>query len=128
MSSERLWILILAATTFCAGLAGGILLALRWQPAPAARAFQAYERRMIETFDLDDERQRNLHYILDSYRDEIEGLKEESVAALEPELVRQGQRHRELIRTWVVPEHRRQEFDLWASGLPARESRPERTE
>ena len=125
MNSERLWILILAATAFCAGLAGGVLITFGRHPAQEPGPFHAYEQRLIETFELDPERTRNLRYILESYHDEIETLKEKSVAALEPELVKQGLRHRELIRTWVVPEHRRQEYDLWVGGLPAREPRPQ---
>ncbi len=125
MRSERLWVLILAATAFCAGIAGGVLLSLHWRAEREPGRFQNYEQRMVETFGLDEEHARYLRYILESYDDEIEALKERSVAALDPELVKQGLRHRELIRTWVVPEHRRQEFDLWVGGFPARESRPE---
>lgn len=119
MKSERLWIVILALTAFCAGLAAGVLLGLRQRPAIEPGPFAAYEARMRETFDLDDERMRHLRAILESYEDEIESLKESKIAELEDKLETEGIEHRELVRTWVVPEHRRQEFDLWVGGLPA---------
>ncbi len=125
MSSERLWVLVLAVNVFCAGIAAGVLLTLRWHPGEERRPFQQYEARLVETFDLDQEHTRNLRYILQSYADEIEALEERSLAELDPELIKQGLRHRDLIRTWVVPEHRRQEFDLWVGGFQVRESRLE---
>ena len=119
LKSERLWVLVLALTAFCAGLAAGVLLCSRRLPAQGPRPFGAYEERMIEAFDLDPERVRNLRYILNDYQDQIEALKESNIAALDPKLVKIGRDHRELVRTWVVPEHHRQEFDLWVEGLPA---------
>jgi hypothetical protein len=115
---------ILALTSFCAGLAGGVLIGLR-QAAPADTGpFVTYERRMQETFGLDEERMRHLRYILDRYQDKVEALKERNIAGLDDDLVAEGETHRELIRTWVVPEHRRQEFDLWVEGLPATQGQP----
>ena len=127
MSSERLWVVVLAFTCFCAGLAAGALLSFRRNPAETAGPLQAYEARMIETFDLDEERIRNLRYIADDYCQRIEALKERNIAALEPELVKIGLDHRHLVREWVVPEHHRQEFDLWVEGFPVlpSDSRPE---
>jgi hypothetical protein len=118
MSSERFWVLVLALTTFGAGLAAGVLLTLRRMPADDTRPFAAYEARLTDAFDLDERRIENLRYILGSYHDEIEGLKEQRVAELDDELVEIGRDHRALIRTQVVPEHHRQEFDLWVDGLP----------
>ena len=45
---------------------------------------------------------------------------------LEPELAQLGTTHNDLIRAWVVPADRRDEFDRLAAGLPAvdGESRP----
>jgi hypothetical protein len=118
MKSERLWVLVLALTTFCAGLSAGVLLSLRRDPVHSA-PFGSYEARMIDTFDLDEERVKSLRYILQHYQEEIDALKERNIAALEPELVKIGHEHRELIRTWVVPEHLTQQFDQWVGGLPA---------
>ena len=125
MRSERLWMVVLALTSFCAGLAAGVLLGLRRAGPAETGPFVAYESRMKETFDLDEERMRHLRYILDRYQDTIEGLKERNIVALDHELVVEGEEHRELIRTWVVPEHRRQEFDLWVEGLPAAQGQPQ---
>jgi len=116
MRSERFWALVLAVTTFCAGLAAGVLLSFRRHPEE--RPFGAYEQRMIEAFDLDEERVRNLRWILRDYQEKIETLKESNIAALDGELVKIGREHRELIRAKVVPEHHRQQFDLWVGGLP----------
>lgn len=119
MRSERFWVVVLALTAFCAGLAGGVLLSFRRATGQEAGPFGAYEQRMIAAFDLDDERVNSLRYILRKYQEKIEALKESNIAALDDELVKIGRAHRELIRTWVVPEHERQEFDLWVGGLPA---------
>ena len=117
MRSERLWVLLLGLTLFGAGFAGGMLYALR--RAPETRPFAAYEAQMTEAFGLDEERVRNLRYILQHYQEEIEALKERNLAALDPELVKLGLEHRNLVRERVVPEHYLQQFDLWAGGLPA---------
>jgi len=118
MSSERFWVLVLALTSFCAGLAGGVLVSSWREAERGQRPFGNYEARMIETFDLDEERVRNLRYILQEYQDEIDALKVKNLASLDDQLVKIGRDHRELIRTWVVPERHRQEYDHWAGGLP----------
>ncbi len=127
MKSERAWVMVLALTTFCAGLAAGVLLSFGRTPVQLALPFAGYESRLTEAFDLDQERVQNLRYILQDYEDQIDALKERNIASLDPELVKIGLDHRELIRTWVVPPHHRQEFDLWVGGLPVLPSgeRPE---
>src|SRR5262249_10709890 len=116
MRSERLWVVVLAITAFCAGLAAGVLFSL--EHGRPERPFGAYEQRMIEAFDLDPEQVRNLRWILRDYEEKIEALKESNIAALDDDLVKIGREHRDYIREKVVPEHHRQEFDLWAEGLP----------
>jgi hypothetical protein len=118
MSSERFWILVLAVTTFSVGLASGLLLSSR-ASTPEPGPFGSFEQRMTETFHLEPERVRNLRYVLQNYQAEIDALKERNIAVLDDELVRIGLRHRDLIRTWVIPERHRQEYDLWIGGLPA---------
>lgn len=122
MTSERFWAVVLAFTTFCVGLAAGVLLSSRRDQG--ARPFGAYEQRMTEAFDLDEERVRNLRWILRDYQEKIEVLKETNIAALDGELVKIGREHRELIRAKVVPEHHRQQFDLWVGGLPVLPTNP----
>jgi len=118
MNSERLWVLVLAATTFCAGLAAGVLLSNRVHAAQQERPFGAYEAQMVAAFDLDEERLRNLRWILDAYRVKIEALKERNIAGLDSELVKIGHDSRELIKTYVIPEYHRQQFDQWVGGQP----------
>ena len=117
MSSERLWVLILTLTSFCAGLAGGVVVSAGRIPSEELGQFAQYEARMIETFGLDEARQRDLRYILQTYEEEIDKLMDRNVQDLEPELMREGQRRHDLIREWVVPPHRRQEFDTWTLGF-----------
>jgi hypothetical protein len=118
MNSERLWLALLVATVFGAGMAAGTLLSFRLRPVQAGEPFQAYELRMCETFDLDEERRENLRWILSAYREKVEALKERNLAGLDAELVKIGRDHRALIRSKVVPERHLQEFDLWVGGLP----------
>ena len=127
MKSERLWVLLLALTTLCAGLAAGVLLSLRRHPLRESGPFAGYEAQMVAAFDLDEERIGNLRWILQDYEDKIDQLKEQNLAGLDAKLVKIGRDHRELIRAYVVPEHHRQEFDLWVSGLPVlpSEAKPE---
>jgi hypothetical protein len=118
MRSERFWVMVLAVTIFCAGFAGGVLFSLE-RDRPES-PFGAYEQRMVEAFDLDPEQVRNLRWILRDYQEKIEALKESNIAALDGELVKIGRKHREYIRSKVIPEHHRQEFDLWAEALLVR--------
>ena len=118
MSSERTWILILSITCFFAGLAGGVVFAAGRFPAEEKGRFAQYEARMIEYFDLDEERQRHLRYILDSYGKEIERLKEHNLQELAERLQKEGRNRHNLIRDWVIPENRRTEFDRCSLGFP----------
>ena len=118
MNSERFWVLVLAATTFCAGLAAGVLISSRVQAAQQERLFGAYETQMVAAFDLDEERLRNLRWILQTYTEKIEALKERNIAALDSELVKIGHDSRELIRSYVIPDYHRQQFDQWVDGQP----------
>jgi hypothetical protein len=118
VSSERLWLGLLVLTVFAAGAAAGLLLSFRLRPVNAGEPFHAYQERMIDTFDLDEERQENLRWILQDYQAKVEALKERNLAALDAELVKIGRDHRALIRAKVVPERHLREFDLWVGGLP----------
>ena len=115
--SERFWILALAGTCFTAGLAAGVWFSMGSLPAPEPRPLQAFETRMVAAFDLDEQRQHDLRYILNSYDRAIEQLKTRSVRNFEPELVRTGAYHHNLIREYVVPPSFQREFDLWSGPL-----------
>ncbi len=123
MNDLRLWSLVLALVSGCAGLAGGLLLAERTQtPAAEAGSFGDYERLLVAEFELDERRSRALAELLRHYRRDIEEVERRHLAtyrsALEPELTRLGQRYANLIRNHVLPESRRERYDELAAGLP----------
>ena len=118
MSSERLWVVILALVSLLAGLALGWLTALQLAPVREIGPESFFERRFREQFGLDDLRARDLAFVLESYRKEVEDLKARHVAELEPELIALGERCREQIRTYVLPEGRVAEFDRMELGTP----------
>lgn len=117
MNSERFWVLVLATTTFCVGLAAGLLISDRIHPVQQERP-GAYEAQMVAAFDLDEERVNNLRWILRVYREKIEALKERNIATLDSELVKIGHDSRELIKTYVIPDHHLQQFNQWVDGQP----------
>ncbi len=118
MSSARLWILILALTSFLAGAAGGVLGARRFAPpAPDPGPFADYWELMVETYDLPPDRARNLRAILSLYHDDLEELKSRQVESLEPELVRIGLTCRRRISDRVLTEAQRDQFD-WERAFP----------
>ena len=117
MSSERLWVAILTATAFLAGLAGGVLVGLRLDPLETPGPFAEYRERLVDVFDLDQERDGRLRQILSSYDSEIEALKERHVRDLEPQLIVAGETCRQRIRRFVIPRERHGEFDRQAGGV-----------
>ena len=116
MSVERVWIAILALTSFLSGSAGGFLYSLHQNPEERPGAYSAYEERLVSTFQIDEERALWLRGILDRYDEEIEDLKARHVRDLEPELVALGETCRKRIRSWVIPTDRLDEFDRLARG------------
>ena len=118
MSSVRLWILILALTSFLAGTAGGVLGARRLTPpAPERGPFADYAELLVEAHDLPRDRARNLRVILALYHDDLEELKSRQVESLEPEIVRAGLTCRRRISEFVLTEAQRTRFD-GAEALP----------
>jgi hypothetical protein len=125
VTSLRLWVSILALTAFLAGLAcGPLVTAWLFPPARAAASgpFADYERLLVQKFSLAPERREPLHVILDQYRRDIEGIKDQHMAdymtSMEPALREKGLQCREEIRDKVLPESERPEFDRLVSGLP----------
>lgn len=119
MTGLRGWIALLAATSFLAGLAGGVILGFELRPeGRASGPFADYEELLVRRFRLSPERSRGLHVVLDQYQRQIESLKDRNAAALEPELVRLGLNFRAVVRDTVLPAAAREEFDrLCADGL-----------
>lgn len=125
MTSLRLWVSILALTAFLAGLACGPFVSAWFIPptrAAESGPFADYERKLVETFHLAPERREPLHVILEQYRRDIEGIKDQHMAdymtSMEPALREKGLQCREVIRDKVLPESQRSEFDRLVSGLP----------
>jgi hypothetical protein len=117
MHSERLWIVLLTLVVFLAGLAGGVLLRMGYEPTPAFGAFVDFEARFAETFDLDPRQREDLRYILRCYEDDLEELKVRGVADHEEELVEIGLRCKQRIRKYVLPEPHLERFDSMVAGM-----------
>ena len=116
-SGLRLWILLLVATSFLAGLAGGVLVGLEFQPPPAERGpFADYEELLVERFELSPRRAQLLHRVLGEYHKRIESLKGRNVEAIEPDLMRLGLTFRGHVRDDVLPVSQRAEFERLAGG------------
>lgn len=116
MHSVRLWVVLLALTSFLGGLTAGMTVA---RPAPAApqidEPFGDYRLAFRQQFELDPERDRLFGELLRNYQSDLDASRERVLAAsraqLEPELAQLGLRYRGLIRDHVLPPHRRAEFD-----------------
>lgn len=116
--SLRLWILLLTATSFLAGLAGGVVVGLGVRvPPPERGPFADYEALLVRTFDLSPERARGLHVVLDQYQRQIDNLKNRNARGLEPELARLGLTFRAVVRDTVLPADKRAEFERLSAGL-----------
>lgn len=119
MSRLRLWVAALAATSFLAGGAAGLLIAetARGDPGPA-RPFEDYQRLFLAHFELSPEGERLFSELMRNYDNDIGDLQqralEESMADLGPELNQLGLRYRDMIRNHVLPKDQRAEFDRLA--------------
>ncbi len=119
LNSVRLWVVLLAATSFLAGLSAGMALS---RPVPAAERsdepFRDYRIAFTREFGLDAERARLFGELLRNYQRDLDALRDRVLATsrnpLEPELAELGLRYRQLIRDHVLPPARRGEFDALA--------------
>ncbi len=119
MNDLRVWVGVLALTTFAAGVGVGVLFTARAYRAEApAGPFAEYEALLGERFELSSERRKLLHSVLDAYRRDLEELRgrgeAESMKAMEPELRERGRYYRNLIQDKVLPETQRAEFERLA--------------
>lgn len=116
MSSPRLWIAILASLCFLAGVASGLLVAERSQPAH--EPFAEYRRDFVARFDLDARREGLFAELLRTYARDLEDIRQRALAnslsAMDEQLAATGLRYRDYIRNHVLPESRRAEFDAQA--------------
>ncbi|MDZ4773646.1 MAG: hypothetical protein SGI72_10985 [Planctomycetota bacterium] len=121
MTNLRLWVVILALVAFLAGVATGPWVSA-WAMPPAQAAtrnsFDAYERALVETFQLAPERRAPLRAILDEYERDLGRIKDRHMAdymsSMEPDLSKLGRAYREEIRDKVLPAEQRAEFNRLA--------------
>ena len=121
MNSPRLWVAILALVCFLAGSASGLLYASATrQPPPSGGPFDEYKRAFCAEFKLDTARSKLFDELLANYHKEIEDVRQRalanSLAEMEPQLVKLGDRYRDVIRDHVLPENQRAEFDALANA------------
>lgn len=116
----RLWIAVLFATAFGAGLATGAFLVPRASPVAleAGSGFEDYARLLSERFELSDKRRQLLSVVLEEYQSDLGELRARHAARLakdmEPELRELGLRYRTIVRDKVLPVSGRDEFDRLA--------------
>ena len=123
MGALRIWAVILALVSFSAGGVGGLLLAPRGGSVYAdAGHFRDYQQHFVEQFELSAERADLLAQLLRHYETEFESVRqralERSMSDMEPELVRLGNRYRDIIRNNVLPLNQRDEFTDYALAKP----------
>jgi len=123
MTSERFWILVLAVTSFFAGVAGGVLFAMDRFPRDAPGPFASYRERLVDEYELSAYDESRLRQVLDAYQEEIERLKSRQLQAFDEELARAGTECNGRIATYVIPEDRKHEFRL-ACGIAEPEPFP----
>ena len=123
MAILRVWVVVLALTSFSAGAMGGLLVAESGSEdlGPGGH-FRDYHRHFVEHFDLSPERARLLAGLLRRYEQDFEDVRqralERSRSEMEPELVLLGNRYRGIIRNNVLPERQRDEFTEYALARP----------
>lgn len=120
LEDVRLWIVVLFATAFGAGLAVGAFLVPRTASVAAERGsgFEDYARLLVERFELSDKRKELLAVVLEEYQADLDVLRARHAARLaedmEPELRELGLRYRAIVRDKVLPVAEREEFDRLA--------------
>ena len=122
MSSTRFWALVLAAVSFLAGLAAGVLFAGTGEAQLPSGPFARYEQRLLDEYDLGPQRRRALRALLTQYGEDLERAQRRHLpvyqAAMEPDLTDLGVRYSALIRDKVLPPSQRQRYAQEAAGLP----------
>lgn len=123
MKSVRIWILILAATSFLTGTAAGLLLAPGTRgEADRGHPFADYEQMFLDAFELDPVRRQALRQILVAYADELEDVRQRHLSAymssMEEELEALGRRCEGTIRDHLLVGSARDRFEECALGRP----------
>jgi len=110
MNSERLWVVVLAVTSFLAGAAASLFLTLRRNPVQEYGPHAAYEAQLVETYGIEAEERRKLRQILDVYHEEIEVLKARQLEEYDAEKAKAGEDCFQRIHDWVIPADRLAQF------------------
>ena len=114
MSDARVWTLLLAAVSFLAGTAAGLLLADR-RDAPQREGWALYADELIEDFDLSPERASCLRVLLDSYDAKLAVIQTQhraaTRAAMEPEIRKLAEEFDRTLRNRVLPPDQRDRYD-----------------
>lgn len=125
MTNLRLWIVLLAASAFGAGLGVGWFASSQAQvQAERARAsgpFEGFRREFVAVFGLSPERERLLRELLSHYEREIDDLEraqlESSRGELTGKLENLAVTYGGRIRNSVLPPDQRAEYDRLAAGM-----------
>lgn len=117
MSSERLWIVILAAVTFLVGTAAGLLIAPSLLAPRDRGPFATYQVRLAEEFDFSAEQRRKLRSVLEEYERRLEKVEARFLNQTEMERAEIGLECRDTIRQVVLDQADRRRFDAMESGL-----------
>ena len=114
MTGHRAWILLLAAVTFLAGMAAG-MLSTREEPEDHASGWIAYGDRLAREYDLSEERRAALRLFLDQYAADLNSLERRYsariLAEMAPELRDLSSRYEHYIRDRVLHPDRRDDYD-----------------
>ena len=81
--------------------------------------FGGYRRRLVEQFELSEERSQRLSAVLVIYEQDLARVRDQQTArsmeTMEPELRELGGRYWKMIRERVIPLNSRSEFDSFAA-------------
>lgn len=122
MNNLRLWVAILALTSFGAGVGAGSFLSAQTHRAVDSQPFDDYHRRFVEQFELSPKRSKALEQLLTLYTKDVDDLQQEhlsrSMAQMQDDMTRLGREYHDYIRNSVLPAHQRDEFDARALAQP----------
>lgn len=114
MNDARIWIVLVAAASFLAGAAAGVLFSQDKTPEPST-CWGVYDERFAETFELSKERRDLLRILLDQYASELankhRAYEARLHAQLMPELTELADRFDSYIRDRVLPPSQRAKYD-----------------
>lgn len=121
MTGLRLWIVLLAAVAFLAGIPAGVLIGegLR-PPAEPEGPFADYAARLQAEFDLGPEQRLVLEAVLIDYERSLDEVRSRQLGAFEDEIVRLGRLCHDRIRDGLLAsDEDRRRFDRLSEPFAA---------